>query len=301
MTTSRRRSRLTGLGRSVGLGTVPLVLSCGLSIGDGPGCRLDGAPVALPEILDETSGLAVGIRDPSRIWSHNDSGHEPQLFALDHAGVLHATVEVDHRNRDWEDMDRARCGEGSCLYLADTGDNLERHDQVALYRFPELDGRSDGAAGAEEYLMKFPDGPRDVEAMYILPDERIFFITKGRNHPITVFRYPPPLRSDQVVTLEAVQEMSDGAVAPPRYVTGASATLDGSKVVVRTYETLEFFGVGENGELRPTDDGRVNLRTLREPQGEAVAFLPDGRLVLSSESGFTSLPSIVMLTCEMDH
>ena len=75
--------------------------------------------------------------------------------------------------------------------------------------------------------------------------------------------------------------------------------MDGSTVVVRTYETLEFFSVTENGELRPRKDGRVNLRTLREPQGEAVAFLPDGRLVLSSESGFTSLPSIVLLSCEL--
>ena len=70
--------------------------------------------------------------------------------------------------------------------------------------------------------------------------------------------------------------------------------------MIRTYETLEFFDVMENDELRPLEDARVNLRTLREPQGEAVAFLPDGRLVLSSESGFTSLPSIVTLACELE-
>jgi hypothetical protein len=260
---------------------------------------LDGPSQALPDVLDETSGLAVGIRDPSRIWTHNDSGHEPQLFTLDSGGVLHATVEVDQRNRDWGDMDRARYGEDSCLYLADTGDNMERHPQVILYRLPEPDGRTDGTAHADRYLMQFPNGPRDVEAMYILPGERIFFVTKGRNHPITIFRYPLPLKPDTVVTLEPVQVMSKGPVAPPRYVTGASATLDGSTVVVRTYETLEFFAAGEDGSLTPTEDSRVNLRTLREPQGEAVAFLPDGRLVLSSESGFTSLPSIVMLSCEM--
>lgn len=286
-------------GLLAGLAVLPLILSCGLSVGDGPGCRLDGPPVALPEVLDETSGLAVGIRDPSRIWTHNDSGHEPHIYALDAAGTLHATVEVDQRNRDWEDMDRGRCGAGSCLYLADTGDNQERHARVALYRLPEPDGRVGGTTGADRFLMRFPDGPRDVEAMYVLPGERIFFVTKGRNHPITLYRYPPPLRPDTVVTLETVQVMSNGAVAPPRYVTGASATLDGSTVVIRTYETLEFFTVTGNDELRPLEDGRVNLRTLREPQGEAVAFLPDGRLVLSSESGFTSLPSIVFLTCEL--
>jgi len=291
---------LRRLGLVGGLAGLPLVLSCGLTLGDGPGCRLQGPPAALPEVLDETSGLAVGIRDPSRIWTHNDSGHQAHLFALDGSGVLHATVALDQPNVDWEDMDRGRCGAGSCLYVADTGDNQERRVRVALYRLPEPDGRMDGAAKAERFEMRFPDGPRDVEAMYVLPDERIFFITKGRNHPITLYRYPPPLRSDTVVTLEAIQTMSDGPMAPPRYVTGASATLNGTTVVVRTYETLEFFTVSENEALRPTKDGRVNLRTLREPQGEAVAFLPDGRLVLSSESGFTSLPSIVTLGCRVE-
>lgn len=260
---------------------------------------MDGPPLALPDVLDETSGLAVGIRDPARIWSHNDSGHEPLLFALDSAGTLHATIEVNQKNRDWEDLDRGRCGQGSCLYLADTGDNLERRQSAFLYRLPEPDGRADGTVEAEQFRMEFPDGARDVEAMYILPEERVFFVTKGRNHPITVFRYPPPLRPDTVVTLEPVQELSQGPVAPPRFVTGASATLDGETVVIRTYETLEFFDVSDDGVLRPIKDSRVNLRTLREPQGEAVAFMPDGRLVLSSESGFTSLPSLVMLACEI--
>ena len=291
---SRRR------GRAVGCAVLPFVLSYGLSLGDGPGCRLDGPPLALPDVLDETSGLAVGIRDPGRIWSHNDSGHEPRLFALDSAGVLHATVEVNRRNRDWEDMDRARCGQGSCLYLADTGDNQERRRRVFLYRLPEPDGRADGTASAEEFSMQFPDGARDVEAMYILPDEKIFFVTKGRNHPITIFRYPPPLRPDTTVTLQPVQVLSSGPVAPPRFVTGAAATLDGGTVVIRTYETLAFFTVTAEDELRPLEDSRVNLRTLREPQGEAVAFLPDGRLVLSSESGLTPLPSIVRLACEVE-
>ena len=293
MTPSRRPDRL------VGFAVLPLLFACGLAVGDGPGCRLDGPPVALPELLDETSGLAVGIRDPSRIWTHNDSGHEPLLYSLDDAGVLQATVEVHQRNRDWEDMDRGRCDAGSWLYLADTGDNQERRERVFLYRLPEPDGRVDGTTDADRYVMQLPDGPRDIEAMYVLPDERIFFVTKGRNHPVTLYRYPPPLRPDTVVTLEPVQVMSNGPVAPPRYVTGASATLDGSTVVIRTYETLEFFTVTGRDQLRPLEDGRVNLRTLREPQGEAVAFLPDGRLILSSESGFTSLPSIVSMSCEV--
>ncbi len=56
MTLLRRPGLLSGLA------TLPFVLSCGLSVGDGLGYRLDGPPLTLPNVLDETSGLAVGIR-----------------------------------------------------------------------------------------------------------------------------------------------------------------------------------------------------------------------------------------------
>ena len=80
--------------------------------------------------------------------------------------------------------------------------------------------------------MVLPDGPRDIEAMYVLPSEQIFFVTKGRNHPVTIYRYPPPLRSEDVVTLVEVQRLTTGPVGRPRMVTGASATLDGGTVVL---------------------------------------------------------------------
>jgi len=139
-----------------------------------------------------------------------------------------------------------------------------------------------------------------MEAMYVLPGERVFFVTKGRNHAVTIYRYPPPLRPDEVVTLEAVQTLTEGPVAPPRMVTGASATLDGNRVVIRTYETLEFFEVTDDGRLSRLTDSRVNLRTLRESQGEGVAFDGNERVILSSESGFASRPSIVSLVCTIE-
>lgn len=287
-------------GLLAGLAVLPALATCGLAVGDGPGCRLDGPPVALPGRLSETSGLAVGVHDPRRIWTHNDSGNGPFIYALDAEGKVRARVELDRRNRDWEDMDRGRCELGSCLYIADTGDNDERRDRVHLYRIQEPDGDRNSKAKVTRYRMELPDGPRDIEAMYVLPGEDVYFISKGRNHPITLYRYPPPLRADTVVTLVAITRLSEGPAALPRQVTGASATLDGTTVVVRTYETLEFFSVTEDHGLSRTEDGRVNLRTLREPQGEAVAFDSEGRIILSSESARGTGSSMVFLTCEID-
>jgi hypothetical protein len=168
---------------------------CGAYLGEGPDCQLGGEPVSLPRVLAETSGLAVGILNPEFVWTHNDSGHDPILYALDSEGQIRTRIEIEGNNRDWEDMDRGRCDLGSCFYVADTGDNQERRQSPSLYRLAEPDPSEDARVDAERHRMLFPDGPQDVEAMYVLPGERVFFVTKGRNHAVTIYRYPPPPRS----------------------------------------------------------------------------------------------------------
>jgi hypothetical protein len=137
---------------------------------------------------------------------------------------------------------------------------------------------------AEVFPFSLPDGPRDIEAIFVLPGEEVFFVSKGRRDPITVYRYPLPLRPEETVTLEAVQTLSEGSMAIPAQITGADASTDGRLVVLRSYEALFFYRV-DDGRLQPMEDGRVALGTLQEPQGEGVAFGTDSRILLTSESG----------------
>ncbi len=53
--------------------------------------------------------------------------------------------------------------------------------------------------------------------------------------------------------------------------------------MIRTYQSLEFFDVTEGGVLVPSGEGPVDLRPLREAQGEGVGFGTDGEIILSSE------------------
>ncbi len=280
--------------------TLFAVTACGTYLADDSDCSLDRPSVALPIDLRETSGVAVSLRAPGLIWTHNDQGHGSFLYAVDGEGQIRARVELNQPNDDdWEDVARGRCDLGACLYVAGTGDNRERRDIVSLYRLAEPQGEGDRRVEAERYRMVLPDGPRDIEAMYVLPTDQIFFVTKGRNHPVTVYRYPSPLRVDEIVTLVEVQRLTSGPSAPPRQVTGASATLDGSTVAIRTYESLEFFQVTERGQLRESPTGRVSLRTLREAQGEGIGFGANGAVVLSSEGAGVSGPSLTFLSCEV--
>ena len=238
--------------------TLPALTACGSNLADGPECLPIGSRVALPGDLAETSGVAVSIRDPSLVWTHNDQGYGPVLYALDREGRRQGRVVLNTSNEDWEDIARARCDLGACLYIADTGDNQERRELISFYRMAEPEGSGEQNLEAERFRMRLPDGPRDIEAMYVLPTEQIFFVTKGRNHPITVYRYPSPLRSEEVVTLLEVQRLTSGPVGRPRMVTGATATLDGGTVAIRTYQSLEFFDVTEGDQRLDTCQQRLH-------------------------------------------
>ncbi|MFP3948325.1 MAG: hypothetical protein ACOC8K_02540 [Gemmatimonadota bacterium] len=264
-----------------------ILSGCAWNTAGSTGCIPDRRASPLASGLGESSGLApAGDLDSITFWTHNDSGSEPILYRVALDGSVSDSVRIatpQAQPRDLEAMERAPCPEGRCLYVADVGDNEERREDAVIYRFPEPEPGI-GPVAATPLPIRFPEGPTDVEALFVLPGERIHLVSKGRSRPVTVYRYPRPLRPNERVTVERVQALTSDPPFLPRYVTGAAADPGGRLVAVRTYETLHFYGV-EDGRLTPIRGGEVVLRSLREAQGEAVAFLPDGRLLLSSEAG----------------
>ncbi len=267
----------------------------------GSPCVPEGPLQPLPPLVHESSGVVESGTTPGVFWTHNDSGGRAELYVVDARGILLGTVAVSGAtNVDWEELDRADCpGGGQCLYIADTGDNLERRSDPALYRVREPEVGAGATEPAERFPLRFPDGPRDVEAAFVLPGERLFFVTKGRNHAVELYRAAPLVRAGEPVLLERIQTLSRWSPALPRHVTGAGASADGSVVAVRSYETLQFYHPDPEGRLTPIPGGLVNLRSLAEGQGEAVALLSGNRVALTSEAGpFAAVGAIGFLRCE---
>ena len=217
-------------------------------------------------------------------WTHNDG--DSQLYALDPSGSVRARFSLSVRPRDLEDIAAAECAHGgTCLYLADTGDNEERRPDgdARILRVDEPDPASPSLLAADVFPVRFPDGPRDVEAIFVLPGGRVHLVSKGRSHPVTVYRYPGPLRPE-LVTLEEVQRLTSAAQSLLDQVTGASATSAGGLVAIRTYRALSFYRPA-GGSLIPLPGGMVNLRPLEEIQGEGVGLGLEGLVLLTSEGG----------------
>jgi hypothetical protein len=254
-------------------------------------------PRALPGPLVEASGVAPSLRTRDLYWTHSDDAGPGTLWAVHADGTVAGQVQLEGvKVSDAEDIATSACAAGGCIYLADAGDNYDGRDTVYVYRLPEPDP-SVRTARADRFPILLPDGPRDIEAVFVLPGEHLFLVTKGREKPISVYRYPGPLRPDTAVRLEEVQKLSQTPRVFPRQITGASASADGSVVALRTYETMTLYR-WDGAQLVPLPNGTVSLRSLREAQGEGVGIGPDGLVVLTSEGGpARAAGSITVLRC----
>ena len=75
--------------------------------------------------IAESSGVAASRKHPGVVWTHNDSGDAPRVFALDaHTCATIATYTIPGATAvDWEDMARGPDETGrSSLWFGDIGD-----------------------------------------------------------------------------------------------------------------------------------------------------------------------------------
>lgn len=257
--------------------------------------------------VDESSGVAVSGRSPGVLWTHNDSGDGPYVYATDTTGTALGTFAVTGaRNVDWEDIALGPCGGGTCLYIADTGDNRERRRAVVLYRVPEPDVvgghplRARPTAPAEAMIVRYPDAPHDVEAMWVAPSQDVHLVTKGLSGPVRHYRVPAAAwASSGPVTAELVEQLPIRVKSRQDRVTGAALSPDGRTVAVRTYAALYFFHAAGSGRLDlPAEPVACDVRHLGV-QGEGVSWLDDSRLVLTSERATRPAGTIAVVRCAL--
>lgn len=258
-------------------------------------CDAPARLAALPEGLVEASGMAVSRAHAGVIWVINDG--DPHLYAIDRTGRQLGKVRVPVKVGDWEDLALGPCATGDCLYIADIGDNQHERDDVAILRIPEPAPADAGSAQPERFAFRYPDGPRDAEALIVLPGERLHVVSKGRRGPVALYRFPP-LSQGGVLALEQVRAFTPGVVQMPDMVTGAAATPSGKWVAIRAYAWVDLFAASEAG-IAAERTARVPLEALRERQGEGVAITDEGEVLFVSERGGGDAPLSAM-RCKLE-
>ena len=235
-----------------------LLLSiAGCSAPPSPFAQLSG--VILDTRLSDLSGLAASRAHADTLWVLNDGGSGPDLYAIGTRGGLIATLHVAGVvNTDWEDLAAFDLHGHHYLLIADTGDNGGLRKTLQLHVVEEPRVSVDGVLRpAWSIAFRWPDGPRDCEAVAVDAVRGEILLISKRHRPPELFVLPlRPASGDlqvarRVALLGGIPEPDpdllglDPHLARMRnQVTAADLSPDGRTLAVLTYHDVLLYPRG---------------------------------------------------------
>ena len=90
--------------------------------------------------LTEAWGLVASTKNPGVLWTHNDAGDGPRIFAIRADGTKVAEIALGGaaKAKDWEDLAIGPDPAGNdSLYIGDIGDNDENRPSIFVYKIAE--------------------------------------------------------------------------------------------------------------------------------------------------------------------
>lgn len=251
------------------------------------GTPVSGGTVQWSAIV-EASGLAESRRNPGVLWTHNDSGNPPRLFALTPAGTHLGVYDVTGVPwGDWEDM-AIGPGPGGVdhLYVGNIGDNESDNPSITIHRIEEPDADPAQAPvtvniAATALTCVYPDGPRNAETLMCDPRTGdLFILSKADNGVSNLYRYPAPQDPSTTFTLlyEGTLMFGAGELPGTPQTTGGDISPDGTLIAVRTYDRI-FVWTRQYGQaVWDAMAASPAFSMVHSTAGldEAVAFAADG-------------------------
>lgn len=244
--------------------------------------------------LEEISGLAS---DGDRMFAIGDSGTDREVWVLGDGCRVTGTLTVPGTPVDVEDLALV----DGRVWLSDTGDNNRVRSSIAL-----TDVDPDSGAGAPR-LLTYPDTAHDAEALLVGADGRPVIVTKELLGAAGVYTTDTAVGDlpDGPTALRRAGQVRVGPtdtpggpvpVAGSTLVTGGAVSADGRVVALRTYTDVYLFPAPDRDVVAAlTGATPIRVPLPNEPQGEAVAFTPDGDLLSASEANGGALQPIRIL------
>ncbi|MCK1795347.1 esterase-like activity of phytase family protein [Streptomyces sp. XM4193] len=262
------------------LGVVLAVLATGAFGAASAAAAEDEGPTEAFTLKDprikESSGLAASRAHKGVYWTHNDSGYQPMVYAVDSAtGETVAAITLT--GVEGRDLEAVSVGPDGNVHIADIGDNFGgRWEELWIYRFPEPEKLVDQTLQPTVFRIAYDDGKRDAESLAVHPKTgRVYIVGKNEDGD-GLYRGPEELTTEGVNTFERIAEID-------LWATDAAFSPDGSRLAVRGY----FGGIMYDfAGGRPERLSRLQVPLQR--QGESVTFTPDGKRLLYGSEGEAS-------------
>lgn len=252
--------------------------------------------------VTESSGLAASRCQENILWTHNDSGDDAYIYALDLEGNNKGTWRIaDTENVDWEDIASYKDKSGKCfLYIGEIGDNKLRRREHAVYRVAEPTVSDTTAlATRKNYLtigevetvrFDYPDFDQDAETLMVEPKSGdIYVVTKRVSGPAGVYRVKPNFGVAEIQRAEKVTEVSVPAI-PNGFVTGGDISPDGKRMVICDYTQAYEWSLPDNAtqfdEIWKQEPTRIDLG--KRKGGESICYNARGTSIFATSEGRNS-------------
>jgi len=252
--------------------------------------------------ITESSGLVVSQCQENVLWTHNDSGDGPYVFAMDRTGTHLGTWKVTNaENLDWEDIATYKDESGKCfIYIGEIGNS--RNNQLTehiIYRFAEPTiketdrdtSRKNAAATEPATVLKFsyPDRRRNAEVLMAEPKSgSLYIVTKEPSEPAAVYKLKPEFGAEKQVAVK-VAEITVPAV-PFGMLTGGSISSDGKRLLLCDYFAAYEFALTNTADSFDEIWKQKPIATGlgRRKQGESIAYSADGNSIFATSEGKNS-------------
>jgi hypothetical protein len=239
--------------------------------------------------ITESSGLATSLLHPGVLWTNNDSGNPPRIYAISPKGSTEATLKLrGEPNIDWEAITTLRAPDGRALIaVGDIGDNNAQHSSVRIAMVPEPDPLRTTSVTPERVLrLRYPGGPRDAEALLADPRNGRLYIVSKTLFGSELFAVPKQLwpnppsgaaRVSRLTTLTKVASMSAGLITDGVFLPDGRMLLRGygRAFVIAKPETVR------NQRLSTLADDTLP----EQDQGESITVTDGGKQALIGSEG----------------
>ncbi|XP_053406359.1 uncharacterized protein LOC123565368 [Mercenaria mercenaria] len=268
-----------------------IILSAVFCFTDSQTAPAFSAGVAVGQIdsaeLDEASGLAASRLHPGILYSHNDHGDRPRLFAINASTAeVVATLEISPAyHNDWEDVAVGPCAQGdtrTCIYILDDG-NYHHVDKRTIYRVVEPDTMiSQTIAPDATYKYNWTETAADT--LMVDNDANMYVISNVLGGRGEIAKLPShdwgqkfPVEIDSGAFFSMTSTHHDPA--------GGDISPDGTEVLVKNRNHIYYWAPADGDiEAALTHPG-AEVPYIKERLGESVCWAADGSAYYTLSEG----------------
>jgi DNA-binding beta-propeller fold protein YncE len=240
--------------------------------------------------IGESSGITASRCNANVFWTHNDSGDEALIYAIDKSGKKLGTFKVANaKNIDWEDIATRKDEAGKCfLYIGDIGNNRRTRSEMAVYKVaePKISENDKSSSkkspidteSAEAIKFTYPNGNFDSESLLVNPKNGdIYVLSKTLVGTSEVFKIGKNGVAEKVADIRM-------PVTPEGFLTGAEISPDGTRIIICDYfnayeitlpKTAKNFD--EIWKEKP-----LVIELGERKQGEAICYSADGKSIVAT-------------------